>query len=358
MNALRTHFLSALALRPPQLAAIFLLAGSFFASPLLAQRQPIAGDMPFFQEKKAQYQRWLDATGLGAAIKVDRVRLKPRDTTELELLLVLHGTTNVDTAIGHWRQLRHDFEKAAGSRSLTATLFQTFISMMEIPPSQGNVQVYVRGQDGRYLPCFFVWAWEENGVPRDSLHLDACKSQPLEIEVPALTVKKIVQGKTISQTRVLEANRVFDEILRFARERYPATKYVGADCAGRYPQVVEERRSPTRLVFSVSDLCREALSNERLSIWCDLARATGWNRTCNDIKRERLEFEFNYIPLLEGNRIVGFRLDGTLRGKFGSGVYMPRKSGYMDMDPDFIDFEEDYARVFQQQLRERLAAIK
>ena len=68
------------------------------------------------------------------------------------------------------------------------------------------------------------------------------------------------------------------------------------------------------------------------------------------LRRERLEFSIYYIP--QNN---GYRLDGELTGKFGSGVYMPRKSGYMDMDPDFEnEFLLPYLRLFQEELREYL----
>ena len=50
-------------------------------------------------------------------------------------------------------------------------------------------------------------------------------------------------------------------------------------------------------------------------------------------------------------------LTGSLTGKFGSGVYKPRTSGYMDMEPDFEeDFLKPYVQRFNNDLKKYLEA--
>jgi len=44
--------------------------------------------------------------------------------------------------------------------------------------------------------------------------------------------------------------------------------------------------------------------------------------------------------------------------QIGSGIYQPRQSGYIDMDPDFMDYLETYAKDFQTKLREYLEKQK
>jgi len=112
-----------------------------------------AENLAFFQNKAERYQRWLDQTGLGTALRVTKVRLK-KDSTELELLLRANST-DLDTAIALWNRAKDDYNLSTG-QPLEEKLFQTFVAFMEIPPEQGNVQVYVLDADGAFIPCFFV----------------------------------------------------------------------------------------------------------------------------------------------------------------------------------------------------------
>ncbi len=310
--------------------------------------------MGFFLEKGQRYQRWLDTTGLGSSLQVEKVRFqrnlqtgKP-DFKQLELILLLR-TNDVDSAVGLWHRTQKDFERTANG-PLMEELFRTFAYKMEIPAAQGNVQIYVNGSNGRKIPCFFVWIWEEEGHLKDSVRVNACKAQSFDITMPPVKVRKVVRGSTMVSKNIKTADEVFDLIMAFAQAEFPSNKYAGGRCNGRFPSIVVENRTETQLIFSVSDLCREALTNADYSIWCDIAIKTGWNKDCNDIKRERLTFTFDYLK----NGAEGYRLKCQLVGKFGSGVYVPRTSGYMDMDPDFLSFEKDFAIKFKNKLEPHL----
>jgi hypothetical protein len=213
--------------------------------------------------------------------------------------------------------------------------------MMEIPAAQGNVQVYFPNRDAPgYNPCFYVWIWEQNGEVKQESRLNNCKAQRLEIDVNPLRVLPVSNKSTSKINSKEQARVVFDKILSYARKRYEVVKYYE-----RYPQVEEEERTAYMLKFSVTDLSKEVLNQEDISAWCGFVNWLGGN--CNDMRRERLEFVFHYISTDEG-----YHLSGVLTGKFGSGVYRPRTSGYMDMDPDFEkDFLEPYVRRFQRDLK-------
>jgi len=329
---------------------IFLLFQTF----ALAQKEDFSENLGFFLEKAQHYQRWLDTTGLGEALRVEKVQFQKNRQTgavnfkELELFLLLRST-DADSAASLWNQAQKDFEKAAG-HSLKEELFRVFVHKMEIPAAQGNIQIYVNGPNNQRIPCFFVWVWDKNGYIQDSLRVNACKAHPFEIEMPPIKVKKVSRGKTDYVARSRPAKEVFDIIWTYANQLYPRNKYAGSTCDGRYPSILLESQTETELIFSVSDLCREALTNADLSIWCEIAKATGWQSDCNDIKREKLTFTFRYKENGDG----GYRLKCELLGKFGSGVYMPRTTGYMDMSPDLSSFERDYAIGFRNALTNRL----
>jgi hypothetical protein len=327
----------------------------FLPCSALAQPRPFSdADMVFFQKKAIQYQRWLDTLGISPTLRVEEVRFQKNrktgkiDRSELELFLTL-SAPDPDTAAAEWNSLSKGYEKTAG-RSLKDALFRTFIHNMEIPAAQGNVQIYARKSSGKRSPCFFVWVWEDKGVLKDSLLRNGCKAQTFNVSVPPIEVKKAgSKGKSAAIKKSMKPDEAFDKVMAFVREKYPYNKYERTDCSGRHPAVEDEERKDGVLRFTLTELCREALTNGNLGAWCKIARATGWQKDCNDIRRERLEFTITYTP---NDRTGGFTLDCHLRGKFGASDYVPRSGDYFDMDPDFLKFEEEYARIFKRDLSE------
>ncbi|MEO6039415.1 MAG: hypothetical protein ABIQ93_13460 [Saprospiraceae bacterium] len=320
---------------------LFLLG--FLPALLAAQTDDLSASLPFFSKTARQYQRWLDATGLGRALKVDSFQLK-KNNTELELLLLLR-TNDPDTAVALWKNINQNFpERGGDTLALENELFQTFARQMQIPPDKGNVQIYIRDKHGMYIPCFYVWIWSDEGVLKTEVRLNECKAKIFEVTIKPVAVRQTAKGKKTTLPRKVQPNEVFDEILRFAREQYEVTT-----CYDRSPKVeVDYQKTKNNtLEFTVTDLCRVVLSDEQSSTWCNILQKLGY--PCNDARRERLVFSFTYIPT-----DTGYQLSCRLQGLFGSGVYKPRVSGYMDMEPDFDDYLNAYVNGFQNRLTERL----
>ncbi len=306
---------------------------------LLKAQDFLGEDLPFFQKKASLYQKWLESKGMGKALKMDKVELK-KNGNELELFLSIR-THDPDSAAAIWTALVTDFKKQNPDEELVSALFHTFIRLMEIPPVQGNVQVYFPNKNSAgYNPCFYVWIWEEDNKVKEESRTNNCKSQTLSISVEPAKVKKVTSKNATPISSKDQARVVFDKILLYARQRYEVKR-----CENRNPRVEEDEKTDYMLTFTVSDLCKEVLVEEKISPICSLI-AEIWG-PCNDIRRERLEFTFHYIPTDKG-----YTLTGSLTGKFGSGVYVPRKSGYMDMEPDFEeDFLKPYVKAFQKDLK-------
>lgn len=328
---------------------------SFYTLPLSAQRIDLSQNLGFFQRKAERYQHWLEVTRLNQVLSVEKFKYKKDkntgkvDFTELEFYLLLR-THDADSAVGIWRQAEEDYQRLNG-QPLQEALFRTFTRYMEVPDSQANIQIYINDTTGQRIPCFFIWIWDERGHLMDSVRFDGCMAQHFSVEVPAMSFPKVSRnGKTSTIPRKMEPKAAFDRILQFARQQYPPNKYDNTYCSGRVPIVQEISRTERELVFSVSDLCREALTNSELSIWCEIARKTGWQKDCNDIRRERLVFTIKYI-----GGVDKYHLQCRLDGKFGSAAFVPRDNDYFDMDPDFVVFEKTFADQFQQHLQQYLS---
>lgn len=309
----------------------------FVLLPILSPAQRIAfsaSEQAFFEAQKAKYQRWLDKTGTGRYLKTHGLRLVNHNT-ELELFLVFK-TLDPDTAAGQWVQLNRDFDQNLGA-SLSEELFDKFTHFMDLPAEQGNIQIHVLTPTGEIGPCLYIWLWEENGAVQQEEKLNNCRAKSFDVTVPAVKVKQLVKGKTTYVAQHLRAEEVFDSIKAYAKKRY-----LRIEAPDRRPEILDWKNTSSRLKFTVEDLCKEVLADEEKSLWCTLVEVLGGK--CNDVTRERLEFEFEYDP------DTG-KLHCDLTGKFGSGVYRPRQSsGWMSMEPDFETYLERYANKIGQDL--------
>ncbi len=316
----------------------------FCCSGTLLAQEYLGNDLDFFQKKSKLYDRWLDAKGLGEYLKVGKVYLD-KNGYELAMVLTIE-TMDLDSARAIWNGLKTQFSREnPGDEQLEGQLFTTFERLMEIPAAQGNIQIYYPHETGiGYSPCFRVWIWEEEGQIMKEVDTSFCnKAKSLNIAVQLPKVKKASSQATVRMLSKADASAVFDAIIRYARKRYEKVKFHGHD-----PKVQSVKKEDYRLSFVVNDLRREVLTEEEKSLWCDFVEL--WWGPCNDMRRERLEFTFNFIPTQEG-----FLLTGSLTGKFGSGIYKPRISGYMDMEPDFEeDFLVPYLEEFQNDLKQYL----
>lgn len=348
---------------------IFLFAAwIFFPLNASAQLQDFSKDMPFFQKKEKVFQRWLDTLGLGSILKVEDVRFqrdrsRRLDTKQIEMYLHVKAA-DPDSALAQWNSLSRGYTLASG-QSLKQDLFNTFVHIMEIPATQGNIQIYTNYKDGRRSSCFFVWLWDDRG-PRDSVLVPskACRAQEFEITIPPVTIKKqLNNGKTKAVVKNQSASEVFDVVMQFMRREFAFDKYKNTTCSGRYPQLVMNFRTDNLTVrgdsgskeyilsCTVSELCKEAFNYYSLSYWCLIARNAGWQKDCNDIPRERLDFVFTYKSVPSG----GYTLNCAINGKYGSAAYVPRCEDYFDMEADFVEALQTYTRNFKSNLMSYLS---
>jgi hypothetical protein len=312
-----------------------------------AQREDLTLGLPFFEQKTAEYQRWLDAKGFGAVLTVERVRLKvdrnnQTDPTELEMFLLLKST-DADTAMAKWNRLKTDFDTDADS--LEAYLFRTYVHMMEIPEAQGNIQIYVRDKYGSYVKDNHIWIWSENGLIVSEKKVAVSKAKSFEISV-SYPVNKTGKGNStkLSAAKRRSANAVFDLILKHVKTAMLDHPRYQKELADRRPRIESDSvRTTTTFKFTVTDLGREVLTDQTRWVW---EKWVG----INTIAMERLSFQFEYIPAADG----GYSLKCMVDGKFGSGLFKPRTSGYMNMEPDFDDFFEKYKNDFRLTLQRLL----
>ncbi|AEE52510.1 hypothetical protein [Haliscomenobacter hydrossis] len=322
----------------------------FFLSPALmfAQYEDLSEDMPFFQQKAQEYQNWLENKSLSEALQVDHVQFKTfkdtgkKDYTELELILVLR-THDLDSAVGKWNSLKKSFDSPADS--LEAFLYRSFIHKMEINPAKGNIQIYIQDADRQYIPCFYIWIWWKNGRIVSQKQIQACKTKSFEVLIPAYRVSNVGRGQTakVAQSQIKSPQRVFNLISSYIKSNLLQAPRYQDILNDRKPIIEDSLREGNHYTFIVANLGKEVLSDQTRSFW---EKWVG----INTIAMERLCFQFDYSPNPDGS----FNLKCTIDGKYGSGIFKPRKSAYMNMDDDFDDFFELYKNKFRQALLKQL----
>lgn len=329
---------------------LLLLLCLFLSESVLTAQDNLTEDLPFLQKKARLYQRWLDSKKLGPLLQVDSIRLV-KNGLELELFLKLN-IPDPDQAAGTWRSLRQSFQPSPAGDKLETSLFNTFIRFMEVDPRYANLQIYIPKNDtpnSPYSPCFYVWAYTDDGRSVIEDRIENCKSQTINVEVPLPKYSTASAQTNTSVNHKAAATDIFGAIQAFARKKFEVEK---ENCDGRQPTVLApEKQTDYYLEFYVEDLCREVLIDEKQSLWCDFVEL--WWGPCNDMRRERLEFQIN---LNRGEN--SFNLNIEITGKFGSGTYRPR-TGWMDMEPDFEEaFLKPYAKDFQRELKAYLLAVR
>lgn len=320
-----------------------------FQATFLSAQDYLGNDTAFFKKKADLYQYWLENKGLGEALKVEWVQLSHNDLN-LEMLLSIREA-DLDKAINIWQSLVQKFNEENANTDLKTYLYGTFIRMMEIGEDQGNIQIYVplpnQPPNGKtqFNRCFYVWYWAENGQILEEARINICKGpQPVVVKVEFPKLQQVSNTDQVKISKEVDAATVFRLIEQYAHRRYDTRGY-SADTPSHIDVI---RKDDYRFEFTVTDIRREVLSDEKRSLPCRFIER--WWGNCDDVRRERLEFSFRYIPTNNG-----YILDGTLTGKFGSGVFKPRVSGYMDMEPDFLeDYLQPYIRRFEQDLKRYL----
>lgn len=333
----------------PRLSYFITLIVLQLALPCFAQNEDLSADLPFFEQKAQEYQHWLESKALSQVLQVDHVQFKTsqatgkKDYSELELILLLR-TQNVDSAVGQWNSLKKSFDSPADS--LESFLYRSFVHKMEIQPAKGNIQIYIRGQDGQYVPCFYIWIWWENARIITKKQVQNCKTKSFEVYIPPYRVNKIGRGQTAKvATKTHDAQGVFNQISTYVKTNILQAPRYKTILKDRKPLTEDSLRMGNHYEFTLANLGKEVLTDQTRKIW---EKWVG----INTIAIERLRFQFDYLP----NPAGGYQLRCSIDGKYGSGVFKPRKSAYLNMENDFDDFFETYKNSFRQALLTRLSA--
>ncbi len=304
------------------------------------QKESFRGSEDFFEYKIERYKLWLEKKGLSSIIDIETWKLEKNDT-EIELILSIQSSS-LENGVAKWDSFCEIAKRQFSGVKIEEVLFRTFVKFMEVPREQANIQIYIPRKDGLgFETCFYIFIWEQNDEIKVERNEKNCKSQNFVVEVEVPTLKKNPTNSNLIIFDEGTTRRVFNSIIDYANQ-----KYLTKGIQNRTPIITVSDSNATKgiLRFSVEDLSREVLTNEKKSIWCQMIEFL-WG-PCNDMRRERLEYTFHYVPTKKGGI-----LQVILTGKYGSGVYKPRISGYMDMEPEFEeDFLEPYATLVRNEL--------
>lgn len=303
---------------------------------LIAQVEDLTKDTPFFQEQKKLYQRWLDHAGLGEVLHVYDIDVKP---SELSLYLAFPYEDS-DSVTVAWEQLKLAYD-SQHALSLEQQLFFKLCNIMEIRHAVADIQLYDT-YNLKVEPCFFRGIYYDDDEHKVQVEESGCKSKIEEINLKVPKLKGDNKEAVAEFQELMSKELVFEKVIDFARQKYTTT-----DCLDRKPEI-NKYESEDILHFEVLDLCRTVLTDEAQPTLCSILRNLGYD--CNWVKREKLEFIIKYERTINGIK-VNIELDG----KYGSGLYKKvRRGGYINMEIDFDEYLEKYAKKWKEELKEYL----
>ncbi len=299
---------------------------------LAAQRETnLSNDKKFFEEKRIDYGRWLDSSGLGKILHVESV------VVNKEALLLNLGfiTTNGDTAKMLWNGLKKDFAKLESGRSLEEALFNKLLYFMEIEPEQGIVQLYNSYDKRDFNRCFRrVISFDDK---RLTIKETNCRSVSDTITLVTTNLSKLKSESNAEFAQKTSKEAVFARVKAFVEARFLKKT---PECENRKP-TIEWFYDKDNLNFRVTDLCKELLDDEPNPWWCDVLKSADASfRNCR--KRECIEMLIRYVPIEKGYKIY-VKIDA----KIGSGWYREVKRGaYVNMELDYKKYVNDYSKKF------------
>jgi hypothetical protein len=306
---------------------------------LLAQSErPLSEDKAFFKEKRMDYQKWLDSSGIGKVLRTQTVYFPKPEVISLDLVFY---TENVDSVAVLWQALKRDFQKQDRGLTLEEELFYKMLYFMEIKPTQGYVQIFDTYNPIKQVCFRRSIAFEKNKVYVDSA---GCKSKYVEFTVEPNNLSNLRSASKIDFNKKPSKEIVFAKIKTYVEKRFNRKQE-----ENRSPKVDWINETNTELVFRVQDLTKEVLIDETNPWWCSVL--TPMCTSCQNCKkRELLDMRIGY-----SETPTGYRISLNIDAKFASGWYNEvKRGGYKNMELDYKRYVEEYATRFKKDLFEEL----
>lgn len=222
---------------------------AFLILPILVLAQterPLSEDKAFFKEKRIDYQKWLDSSGIGKVLRTQTVYFPKPEVISLDLVFY---TENVDSVTVLWQALKRDFQKQDRGLTLEEELFYKMFYFMEIKPTQGYAQIFDTYNPIKQVCLRRSIAFEKNKVYVDSA---GCKSQNLDFTVEPNNLSNLRSASKIDFNKKPSKEIVFTKIKTYVEKRFNRKQE-----ENRSPKVDWINETDDKLVFRVQDLTKE-----------------------------------------------------------------------------------------------------
>ena len=271
----------------------------------LIGQSDLRNDALFFEETLADYQAWMDKTGMSTILTIDTLIINP-DFLDLELA--------VPTA-HHWFALRNQFQDSTKEHIGDALLYK-FLFQMEI--GRDSATIGITADDSGYR--IDIHFQEEEVAVKELLPDATAKNNGIQVK---LSMDAAMENTMRTRRSKEEVKRL---ITNYFKQHYEEKTVWGSK--SKYEAI----QYGDILSLEISNIKKEILHDfligyfELISIDIHLEQ-----------KGELLEITYH------------------LQGKYGSGVFVaPRRSGYKDMDGHYEAYLARYKKWIHFQLEQIL----
>jgi len=298
-------------------------------------------DDNFFQSKIPRYEKWLESYGFNQLLKVHEIDTDYGDTSRVTLILKTNFV-DADTSYSIWKEIKNQYDRKSPYDSLEIKLFKHFCNLMQIPFNHGVIEIY-NNINQEEIPCFnrYLYYDDLKGFIVDS---DNCMNivKPVVIDNISVSNNRLISSVKIENPPSKKVTKaILEKEIKAYIKNYYVTKF------NVEPDFLIPQRG--KLVkYEIMHIKNEVLTDESnflLAEWLNKCCSKNINWVANEFITTEIGFE------LEGNSLV---IIVDMNGKYGFGVMKPRRSGYMDMEPEFEEYLETYVEKFAEQLKKAL----
>lgn len=258
-------------------------------------------DSAFFDETLSQLKDWMEATNIAAACSVEGLQIEAG-------FVALHlQTPDAPT----WLGLRESYREQTGA-SLERDLFHKFIFQMELPYDSAFVTLRGKGYYANVGYPNGEWTVEEPEF-----------KGAVEGKVKVKLSQMPVHGHLALGSNAVRARELLGDYLKdFYQEK------------GTFWSTARQRwiKHDNRFILEITNIKSEVLD----------------------------DFFFGYYEFISINAHITERdgevvVDYSLQGKYGSGLFSaPRRGGYYDMDPKYLDYLQRYNQKLSLEMSQAL----
>ncbi len=305
---------------------VFAITCMLFSNIATAQ-EDLTKSSDFFEKQMPELVKWLDDIGMDTLITISGYEIEARQLY-IFLEFVPQSLPKDASYLDLWAAYSEAYAEHSPISLEEAMMFKA-VHLFQVDETEINFQVYYEGnvqKNEKEIEGYIYFETDSNKVITLGLQ---DKAKTTYVKVSFSEVKQKNNYASFSSVKQhLSKEEAFRKVETYIRKHYKI---------GKKAEVDIKKETNNRMRISVTQLRQEVLPNHAFVKYFGIE------------KRETLSILITYSA--KGG---GIEMHCILDGTYGSGIFVPKKEGYSQMEPDFENALEAYTEKFGAALKKEL----